>query len=406
MLGWAIGHIEKERKGGGGGGKPRIRLGKTGPRGRMYAPTKGTVAIAKSKFIKAGKGARAGIREHLRYIQERERGEREPERDFFNRDRNGIERKEVYDDMMRNRGDRAAMHTVILSPGDNSVDIRDYTRESMKALEERMVHELNWYATIHENTNHWHAHVVIAGKIPERERELEQEREREYESYKRGNGDRSLKWSNEEKEVRELLGHRYDERAETDPREDRRAEREFGHGSEREETDPRVAELLGDRTRTVDELKTERILDRYERQIEAREIAKSRGDVYLDVNDLRELRSAGNDYVHRERSFDREIERAFEREFGRDYERDFDRSRDRADDLDRGRDIDSMRWSDISRTFETDRFMQQEQGREYGRDERSDDFNRGGGRSRGSDDDERGRDRDDEMDRGRGGWGR
>ena len=74
MLGWAIGHIEKERKGGGGGGKPRIRLGKTGPRGRMYAPTKGTVAIAKSKFIKAGKGARAGIREHLRYIQERERG--------------------------------------------------------------------------------------------------------------------------------------------------------------------------------------------------------------------------------------------------------------------------------------------------------------------------------------------
>ena len=166
-----------------------------------------------------------------------------------------------------------------------------------------------------------------------------------------------------------------------------------------------MAELLGDKTRAIEELKTERLLDRYERQMEARDIAKSRGDVYLDVNDLRELRSAGNDYVHRERSFDREIERAFEREFGRDYERDFDRSRDRGDDLDRGRSMEDMRWSEISRTFETDRFMQQEQAREHGRDERSDDLSRGSGRSRG-DDDERGRDRDDEMDRGRGGWGR
>ncbi len=139
--------------------------------------------------------------------------------------------------------------------------------------------------------------------------------------------------------------------------------------------------------------------------MEAREIAKSRGDVYLDVNDLRELRSAGNDYVYRERSFDRELERAFEREFGREMERDFDRGRDRGDDLDRGHGIEEMRWSEISRTFETDRFMQEEHGRDYGRDERSDDFSRGSGRSRG-DDDDRGRDRDDEMDRGRGGWGR
>jgi hypothetical protein len=403
MLGWAIGQIDRERKGGGGGGKPRIRLGKTGPRGRMYAPTKGTVAIAKSKFIKAGKGSRPAIREHLRYIQERERGEREPERDFFNRNRDGIERKDVFEDMMRNRGDRAAMHTLILSPGDNSIDIRDYTRESMEALEERMGHELNWYATIHENTDHWHAHVVIAGKIPERERELEQAREREYEIQRRGNGDRLLKWSSEEKDVRELLGDRYDERAETDPREDWRAEREFGHGSEREETDPRVAELLGDHTRSISELKTERVLDRYERQMEAREIAKSRGDVYLDVNDLRELRSAGNDYVHRERSFDRELERAFEREFGREYEHDMDRGRDRGDDLDRGRDIESMRWSEVASMFETDRFMQQEHGREYGHDEREDGPSRGEGRSRGGDDEERGR--DDDMDRGRG-WGR
>ena len=363
----------------------------------MYATTKGTVAVAKAKFIKAGKGSRAAIREHLRYIQERERGEREPERKFFDRSRDGIERKEVYDQMMQNRGDRAAMHTLILSPGDNSIDIREYTRESMGALEERMGHDLNWFATIHENTDHYHAHVTIAGKIPERERELEKGHEREYEIQRRGNGDRLLKWGNEEKDVRELLGHRYDERAETDPREDRRAEYEFGHGSEREETDPRVKELLGDQTRSISELKTERLLDRYERQMEAREIAKSHGDVYLDVSDLRELRSAGNDYVHRERSFDREIERAFEREFGRELEP--ERDRDRGDDLDRGRDIESMHWSEVAAMFETERFMH-EHGREYGHGEREDGPSRGEGRSRG-DDDERGRGRDDDFGRGR-----
>ena len=71
----------RKKQGGGGGGKPRIRFGRTGPRGRAYAkPAKGQVAVVKSKFIKAGNGARPAIRGHLTYIQERERGENEQER--------------------------------------------------------------------------------------------------------------------------------------------------------------------------------------------------------------------------------------------------------------------------------------------------------------------------------------
>lgn len=323
------------KKSGGGGGKVKIALGRTGPRGRVYSPApKGVSAVAKSKYIKAGNGSRPGIYNHLRYIQERERGENEPERKFFNREKDGIERKDVYDAMMGGRGDRAAMHTLILSPGDNAIDLADYTRESMKALEERLGYELDWYATTHENTDHSHAHVVIAGKIPGREHEYERQ----------GAGHRSHDrnelsgaWTGEQKDLKDVLGHLYDERAVTDPREDREEEGKFGSGEERDPTDPRVKELIGDTTRSVSELKTERMLDRADRRQAATEAGKQRGDVYFDRNDLKELRDAGNDYMARERSLDREIDRTVEREMARDIFS-MDRDREREHEPDRGDD--------------------------------------------------------------------
>ena len=427
MLGWMLGKMEKERPGGGGGGRARIRLGNTGPRGRRYGSTKtpkGTPVIAKAKFIKVGKGSRPAIREHLRYIQERERGDGEPERKFFDREREGIERKEVFDAMLDGRGNRAAMHTLILSPGDNGVNLEEYTRESMKALEERLGHELDWYATIHRNTDHHHAHVVIAGKIPERERELEKEYTKQFEREYSKNVDRELSWKNKDAELRELLGKGYDEPALLDPREERKLEREFGYGSEREDTDPRVKELLGDNQRSAEELKFERMIERYEWQMGAAERARERGDVYLDRGDLKELKNYGDDYMTRERSVERSIERAFEREFGREMERDFERDRsiDRLPDREagwndfyrltglrdpepeqeRGYDFES-KWSDISQTFETDRFLQDETTRDCdsrGRDDQDDSFGRSRG-DRGSHEDREDRGRDDDFGRGR-----
>ena len=114
------------------------------------------------------------------------------------------------------------MHTLILSPGDNSIDIREYTRESMEALEDRLGHKLDWYGVIHENTDHHHAHVVIAGKIPDREREAERQEARQNAMPECNTDNR---WTSEERDLKELLGHRYDERAESDPREDRANER-------------------------------------------------------------------------------------------------------------------------------------------------------------------------------------
>jgi len=331
---------EHRKESGGGGSKPRIRFGNTGPRGRIHTATpKGGGAVVKSKFIKAGKGARSAIREHLKYIQERERGEGEQERKFFDRERSGIERAEVYDAMYRNRGDKAAMHTIILSPGDNALDIRDYTRESMKALEERMGHKLDWYGVIHTNTDHHHAHVTIAGKIPDYKREMER-----YEASRAAKQGREMKWDGEERELRELLGPGFDERAQTDPREDRKLEREFGHGMESQEVDPRDRDVVLDKVKYPEELRAEKTIERYEWRMGEPERARSRGDVYIDRNDLNELRAAGNDFLTRERSFDREIERSMDREMSRDLTFDFDRTRERTIEREpeRGRDDDSF----------------------------------------------------------------
>jgi len=56
---------------------------------------------------------------------------------------------------------------------------------------------------------------------------------------------------------------------------------------------------------------------------------RKKGEAYASANDLKELRDAGNDYISRERSLDREIDRAFEKEMKRDiFSMDRDRERE------------------------------------------------------------------------------
>jgi len=248
---------------------------------------------------------------------------------------------------MQNQGSRTAMHTLILSPGDNNVNMEDYTRDSMSALEERMGHDLDWYGVIHQNTDHHHAHVVIAGKVPGHERELEKREQNEWTSDLQKMTDRELGWKNQEQDIRELIGARYDEKAATDPREDRAAERSRWGDGEREPIDPSVKDLVDDNARSPSEFKTEKMLDRYEQEMAARETAESRKEVFLDRDDLKELRSAGNDYVHRERSLERSLEYALEREFGQEPTREHGR--------DREMDLDQSEWSDISQMFDQGR---------------------------------------------------
>lgn len=351
--------MRKEREGGGGGGRARIRLGNTGPRGRLYAvkavAKRGINCVVKARYVKTSMNAGRHIMAHLRYIEERERGVDEKERDFFDRNRDGIERKEVQRVMLENTGDRVAIQKLILSPGDNNISIRDYTRESMEALEKRMGYLLDWYAVVHENSDHHHAHVVIAGKIPGYERRLEQ---REAAKEDRWMGDLIERVDRDDQLFDLLQG------------------KELKH-LEREEIDPRVAELLGEQKRSAEELRFEKFLDKYEREMAMREETKARGEVYFDRGDLAELKHAGNDYLLRERSLDRALERAMERD------RELDRSpgRDREVDRQIELNLETSRWSDIARTFDTDRYLQKETERTFEKPERE-------------------RERDDDLDRG------
>lgn len=319
MIGSFIGDLEKDERrrhsGGGGGGRPRIRFGRTGPRGRMYSTSTGSrmrSSVVKGAYVRTGRDAFRHIGAHIKYIQEREKGEleKDKERDFFDRKRDGIEREEVEHEMKENRGEKVAMHKLILSPGDNQVDLRDYTRESMEALELRLGHKLNWYAIEHRNTDNFHAHVVIAGKIPERERGRELDRTEEIQ-------ERELEAERIYKQQREL-----------------------------------------DDLRTKEEARLERLLDSFDRGTALKEAALDRGDVYLDKWDYKELRDAGNAYRIQERSFDEAMDRAYEREFGREPERDLkDRDKDRELDLERGS------WSDIKESVEKDQEKREEKDR-------------------------------------------
>lgn len=339
MLGWLLESLrdDKETSKGGGGGRARIRLGKTGPRGRIYAKAqtaKGRAkVVVKSKFVRAGRGSARHIGAHLKYIEERERGEDEKERDFFNRDKNGIEREEVEKAMIENRGEKVAMHKLILSPGDNSVDVREYARDSMEALEARLGYSLNWYGVVHENTDHHHAHIVIAGKVPEQER---------FDRFVERADD--MTWKHERKEIRDLLG---DELYYWTPALDRIEEREqMRQLGERERIAERDLDVVTKSTRSPEEVMRESEMEKYERKMYGQ-------DVVLDRDDFRELRAAGDDYVWRERATDRSIERAVETEFGtvRSDERDFAQDRFPDEPI-----FDSTHssWSDIEHDLDID----------------------------------------------------
>jgi len=299
----------------GGGGKPqrgRIRQGRVGMRGRMFSAQSDRTVIVKAKFVRAGKNSRKSIMNHTAYLQDRERAEAEPEREFFDRYRRGIERDEVDRKMLSGRGSRAAIHTIILSPDENTIDLEDYTRKSIQALEDRLGYKVDWYGIIHRNTDHHHIHVVIAGQIPGAEKTLQEDGTRHQQR------DPNMKWKSEEADVRDLLGDSYDERAEKDPREERFESYDRRYSDEREETDPAVKDLLDGPSRSWAEIKTDRTLDWYERRQAIMNEAKANGELFLDRADLKEMRDAGNDYITRHMSLDRELDHAIEREMSMD----------------------------------------------------------------------------------------
>jgi hypothetical protein len=170
---------EKKRKDGAQGPNARIKVS-TGSAGSHHVPTtkwgprlwhrghylssSSINNVIKVRYVKNNADAKRHTNDWLRYIQERERAPEEPERKFFDRDRNNIERDEVQQTLLDGRAKDVAFFKVMLSPKQNELDHEAYTREIMQRWEDITGIKTDWHAVKHENTLYHHVHIVMPGK--------------------------------------------------------------------------------------------------------------------------------------------------------------------------------------------------------------------------------------------------
>jgi len=123
-------------------------------------------SITKHRFIKGRQGVAKG-KAHIKYIQYRagdDKDRTEPARSFFDKDRDKVLGVELRKDLEDWDGRGVAMHTIVLSPGINGIDLREYTREVMDELSRQKGQELDWKGLIHKNTSHEHVHLCVMGR--------------------------------------------------------------------------------------------------------------------------------------------------------------------------------------------------------------------------------------------------
>lgn len=136
-------------------------------------------SVVKSRYQSNRWGiAKDKLMKHLSYLEFRPRAEFEKSKDrlFYSRDRSEISGVRVFEEAKDKLGTRAGYHKIILSPGDNSVNLTDYTREVMEQWQKSVGREFSWWAVNHYNTDHYHSHVVVAGK-DSKDRDVELDRE-------------------------------------------------------------------------------------------------------------------------------------------------------------------------------------------------------------------------------------
>lgn len=102
---------------------------------------------------------------HVRYIQFRGGKDKDEEpRSFFGSLRDDITGREVAAAVSDQNPRSTVMHKLILSPGVQGADVKEYAREVMADLGSRKGLDLEWYAVQHDNTNNPHVHIVVMGK--------------------------------------------------------------------------------------------------------------------------------------------------------------------------------------------------------------------------------------------------
>ena len=123
--------------------------------------------IAKGNYVKGASGV-SKAHAHIKYIEHRPgRDKDDNERAFFSDTKDEVSRSEIRDHIDSQDPRYAVMHRIVLSPGINDTDLKEFTRETMQELSDRKGQPLSWYAIDHRNTDHSHVHVCVMGQDKE-----------------------------------------------------------------------------------------------------------------------------------------------------------------------------------------------------------------------------------------------
>jgi type IV secretory pathway VirD2 relaxase len=117
--------------------------------------------VVKARIVKLRLGSK-GADAHLRYLQ-RDGTDREGERGrLYGSEIDAADGREFVE---RGREDRHQFRFIVApEDGDRLSDLRGFTRDVMRQMEEDLGTRLDWVAVDHFNTGHPHSHVVVRGK--------------------------------------------------------------------------------------------------------------------------------------------------------------------------------------------------------------------------------------------------
>ncbi len=121
--------------------------------------------VVKHSYLSGDNQGMGRAQAHVRYIQFRGGKDKDEEqRSFFNGTRDEIYGNEVKQAVGVQDERSTVMHKLILSPGVQGADVKEYCREVMAELSSRKGLDLEWYGVQHDNTDNPHVHIVVMGK--------------------------------------------------------------------------------------------------------------------------------------------------------------------------------------------------------------------------------------------------
>lgn len=136
-------------------GRLKFAAGERGPGQRMRR------VVVKARIVRLNIGSRAALT-HIRYLQ-REGTTRDGGRGhLYGPDSDGMDGRTFVE---RGQGDRHQFRFIVApEDGDRLSDLRGFTRDVMRQMEQDLGTRLDWVAVDHFNTGHPHSHVVIRGR--------------------------------------------------------------------------------------------------------------------------------------------------------------------------------------------------------------------------------------------------